>query len=116
MKTVAELVEDLFQTHRKPNGKEYTYVEIAEALGGIIDPSHISKLRSGRIKNPSRETLLALCQFFKVPSSYFFPELNIVETPPEEDILALAARSSLSEEVQTKLKELIKAMQKSGGH
>jgi len=115
LKTVAELVEDLFQTHRKPNGREYSYVEIAETLNGTIDPSHLSKLRSGRIKNPSRETLLALCQFFKVPSSYFFPELDIEEKPPEEDILSLAARSNLSEEVQRKLKELIEAMKNSGG-
>lgn len=110
MKTVAELVENLFQKHRKPNGREYSHVEIAEALNGSIDPSSISKLRSGKIKDPRRETLLALCQFFKVPSSYFFPELNTEQEAPEEDLLALAARSHLSEEVQKKLRELIEAM------
>lgn len=113
MKTVAELVDDLFKTHTKSNGREYTHVEVAEKLGGAIDPSHISKLRSGHIKNPGRETLLALCRFFKVPSSYFFPELGPpteVETE-HEDVLSLAARAKLSPEVKQKLRELIQALE-----
>lgn len=110
MKTLAELVDDLFRNYRKENGKEYTYVEIAEALGGTIDPSSISKLRTGRIKDPRRETLLALCQFFKVPPTYFFPELEPI--PEAEQDIMLAARSDLGEDVQKKLMDLIEAMKK----
>ena len=72
MKTVAELIDDLFITHRKEDGREYTHKEVCEALGDVA-PSHLSRLRSGIISNPGREVLLSLCRFFKVPPSYFFP-------------------------------------------
>src|SRR5512145_3261988 len=114
MKTVAELVDDLFRSHRKPNGREYSYTEVAEYLNGVLDPSHLSKLRYGQIKNPSRETLLALCRFFKVPASYFFPELELPEQPIEipEDPISIALRSSnVSPAVRKKLEELIRALE-----
>jgi transcriptional regulator with XRE-family HTH domain len=76
MLTVAELIDALFRSHRKPDGREYTYREVSEALEGKLTPSHIGKLRSGVIEDPKRETLLALCQFFSVPPDYFFPELK----------------------------------------
>jgi transcriptional regulator with XRE-family HTH domain len=80
VKTTTELINDLFDRYRRPDGREFTYLEVAMGLGGAIEPGHLSKLRTGRITNPGRETVLALCQFFKVPSAYFFPELE----PPEE--------------------------------
>jgi transcriptional regulator with XRE-family HTH domain len=111
MKTIAELVDHLFKTIKKPTGREYTYVEVAETLQGAIDPSHISKLRAGHIKNPSRETLLALCRFFKQPSSYFFPELEEpAESVDEEDVLDLVNRGRFSPAVKQKLMELIRAL------
>ncbi|PLS80243.1 MAG: hypothetical protein CYG59_09045 [Chloroflexi bacterium] len=76
--TVAELVDRLFKTHRRPDGREYTYHEVADALGGAIDSTSLSKLRSGAITNPGRRSLLLLCQFFHVPASYFFPELDVL--------------------------------------
>ena len=111
MKTIAELVDNLFKTHKKPSGREYTYVEVAETLQGAIDPSHISKLRAGHIKNPSRETLLALCRFFKQPSRYFFPELeDITEPVDEEEMLDLVKRGRFNPAVKQKLTELIRAL------
>src|SRR5262245_31057649 len=111
MKTIAELVDHLFKTIKKPTGREYTYVEVAETLQGAIDPSHISKLRAGHIKNPSRETLLALCRFFKQPSSYFFPELDDPTEPVgEEEILNFVNRGRFSPAVKQKLMELIHAL------
>jgi len=79
MKSTAELINNLFDRYRRPDGREFTYLEVSMALGGAIEPGHLSKLRTGRISSPGRETLLALCTFFKVPSAYFFPELE----PPE---------------------------------
>ncbi|MDP9310471.1 MAG: helix-turn-helix domain-containing protein, partial [Chloroflexota bacterium] len=76
--TVAELVDRLFKTHRRPDGREYTYHEVADALGGAIDSTSLSKLRSGAITNPGRRSLLLLCQFFHVPAAYFFPELDVL--------------------------------------
>lgn len=120
MKTVAELVNALFATHRKSNGREYSNADVAKALNGRVDPSHLSRLRAGQIKNPSRETLLALCTFFKVPSSYFFPELKEIEEAEKaeeeeetkEDPIAIATRfSNLSPAVRKKLDELLRALE-----
>lgn len=115
MKTVAQLIDDLLYTHRKPDGREYTYKEIAEALGGRVEPSHLSKLRTGKITNPGRETLLDLCRFFQIPPSYFFPELDAlpkpVAAPTADEAIQVALRSSgLRPDVQTKLEELIRAL------
>ena len=114
IKTVAELVDQLFHTHHKPDGREFTHKEVSLALGGAVEPSHLSKLRNGKIPNPGRETLLALCNFFKVPPSYFFPELDALEQQArqaQDDLLHVALRSAgLSPEVQNKLEALIQAL------
>ena len=119
MSTVAQLVDSLFRTHRRPdNGREYTYKEVCVALGGDIEPSHLSKLRSGKIPNPGRETLLALCRFFKVSPTYFFPELealpgsenNAVEAS-QAHLLHIVLRSAgLRPDVEEKLEALIQAL------
>lgn len=112
MKTVAELVDDLFRVYRRPDGKEYTYKEISVALGGVVEPSHISKLRTGKITNPGRETLLSLCRFFRVPPSYFFPEFHTLVPDSEANTINVALRAArLSPEVEKKLEELIQALQ-----
>jgi transcriptional regulator with XRE-family HTH domain len=117
MNTMGELVDNLFRTKRKTNGREYTYKEVCVGVGGAIDPSYLSKLRNGQIDNPGRDTLLYLCRFFKVPPSYFFPELEPPDTETEyrEDPIRMAARlaargSGVSVAVQQKLEELLKAM------
>lgn len=113
--TVAELVDRLFQTHRRPDGKEYSFHEVAAKLDGQLSPGYLAKLRNGTSGNPSRQSLLLLCQFFKVPASYFFPELDdlAAEEPSEDEKIALALRSSsLPEEVQDHIQGLIKAIRK----
>ncbi len=118
MKTVAELIDQLFRTHRRPDGREYTYKEVSLALDRAVEPSHLSKLRTGKITNPGRETLLGLCRFFQVPPSYFFPELELSSQSADSSIdnqaspVQIALRSTgLSPEVQEKLEELIRALQ-----
>ena len=119
MHTVAQLVNDLFDTHRKPDGKEYTHKEVSVATGGAIDPSYLSKLRNDKIANPGRDTLLALCRFFRVPPSYFFPELdqftNEMPLPATSNPLRVALRASgLQPGVQEKIEQLIRALQDEG--
>jgi transcriptional regulator with XRE-family HTH domain len=116
MRTLAELIDDLFRMHRRPDGREYTHIEVCVALGGAIEPSHLSKLRRGGIVNPGRDVLLALCRFFKVPPTYFFPELTEETTETTklqtEDPLRIALRStSLTPEVQAKIEALIRALE-----
>src|SRR5215210_1412365 len=73
---IGELVDRLFRTHLRADGKEYSYQEVAAALNDEIDPTYIGKLRSGKVPNPGRNTLKLLCLFFGVPASYFFPDLE----------------------------------------
>lgn len=76
MPNFTELVNRLFATHPNPaTGREYTAVEIVVVSQGAIAEGHLRSLRRGRIKNPTRETLLALCRVFRVQPIYFFPEL-----------------------------------------
>lgn len=115
-KTIAELVDQLFKTRLRPDGKEYTYHEISQELNGELEPTLIGKIRSGKTKNPSRNTLKLLCLFFKVPASYFFPELDVIEeqtTTPEEQ-LDMALRSlGLDPSMQAHLKAVVDAVRKS---
>ncbi len=71
-----QLVDDLFKVKRRPDGKEYTYQEVENALEKRLSGSYVRKLREGIIRNPGRDALLELCTFFHVPASYFFPELE----------------------------------------
>jgi transcriptional regulator with XRE-family HTH domain len=112
MKSIADLVNDLFATYRKSDDEEYSNVEVARAMPGSTDASYLSKLRNGKIANPGRETLLGLCQFFGVPAAYFFPELDLNPSAQRRpNSLHAALRSTdLSPEVQEKLADLIRAM------
>jgi transcriptional regulator with XRE-family HTH domain len=90
--SLAELVDALFKTHLREDGREYSTYEVAkriEELGcGRVNASHIAKLRRGESANPSRDILLRLCMFFRVPASYFFPELDqlsLYQGKAEED-------------------------------
>ena len=116
MKTMADLLNDLFRTHRRPDGREYTATEVARAikqeLQGDLDPSYLTKMRKGQIENPTRHTLILLCRFFQVPATYFFPELEL-QPPPDDAALRVALRTTdLDPEVQEKLEELIQVMQR----
>jgi transcriptional regulator with XRE-family HTH domain len=111
--TVAELVDQLFRTHLRPDGREYGYKELSDASNGEFSPRYFAKLRKGDIKSPGRDGLLFLCKFFRVPASYFFPELDeLAPNQPREDerIQIVLRSSSLSEEVQHHLQALIKAI------
>ena len=119
MKTVGDLIDDLFKTHRKPDGKEYTHKEVSVELGKqgtVVDPSYLSKLRNNKVPNPGRDTLLGLCRVFKVPPSYFFPELEqqdegcLSSNDPHQLRVALR-KVGLDPEVQDKIEQLIRALQ-----
>lgn len=119
--TVAKLVDDLFETRRKPDGGKYSNREVAAATQGVIDATHLGKLRSGKIPNPSRDTLLNLCRFFKVPPSYFFPELkeqleNAQPVNPIDQLhvalRCLGVQPDLEEQI-ARLVQVIRSQQKS---
>jgi transcriptional regulator with XRE-family HTH domain len=69
---LAEKVDHLFLTVRRPDGREYTYDEVESGTGGRVSRSYVWKLRKGRNRNPSLEVVEALAGFFGVPAGYFF--------------------------------------------
>lgn len=115
--TLAELIDRLFRTRLKPNGKEYSTYEAAEAIRAQgytqTNASHLAKLRRGETANPSRDLLLSLCLFFQVPPSYFFPELEHKRLEPPADVdpqeqVRMALRAvGLKPEDQVRIEQLI---------
>jgi transcriptional regulator with XRE-family HTH domain len=114
--STAELVDNLFKTHKRSDNREFTYQEIANALDRQLDASYIAKVRKGVIKNPGRDALKLLCQFFRVPSSYFFPELDMLSADEsaerdEKQALRVVLRSAgLSAEAQAHVEGLIEML------
>jgi len=73
--TLAEKLDRLFQTKRGPDGREYTYAEVATGITakGIatISAAYLCDLRNGTKENPRIKHLEALADFFAVPVTYF---------------------------------------------
>ena len=63
-------VDHLFRTITQPNGKPYTYVQVAAGTG--LNFSYLRKLRVGKVASPSRGVLERLTTFFGVTPDYWF--------------------------------------------
>jgi len=74
MSTLAEKIDLLFKTFRKPDGSQYTYQEVEEGTGKAVTGAYVWKLRTGKAENPSYKVLKVLSDFFEVPVSFFFEE------------------------------------------
>lgn len=118
MKTVAELVNDLFSDNTKPDGREYSNREVSRALKGHLSSDYLSKLRRGEVPNPGRNSLLLLCQHFKVPPSYFFPEWGEASSASEgSDVSAAVLErriADLSPEARKMIEKLIDMIKNQG--
>ena len=82
MPTIAQLIDRLFRARRHRSGREYSYREVSLAMPGRISHTTLYSLRTGQNMNPTRETLLGLCVFFRVSPTYFFPELDGATVEP----------------------------------
>lgn len=119
---LAELVNELFRTHRRPDGREFTNREVSRALNGELEHSYLGKIRSGKVENPSRNTLLLLCQFFssvgeKVEPNYFFPELetshdvdDVLLTESEVDDILAKQAAELEPDARRKLAAFLRVL------
>lgn len=88
--SLAERVDYLFVTVRRPDGREHTYDEVEAGTGGRVSRSYVWKLRKGRNRNPSLEVVDALAEFFGVPVGYFFGE-DLAHDSESHAVAALAA-------------------------
>lgn len=98
-RTLAERLDHLFDSVRRPDGQEYTNEHVAQAVsakGVTISQSYIWQLRKQKKDNPTLKHLQALADFFGVPPAYFFDDA--VAGQIDEQIEALRAeRERLSE-------------------
>ena len=119
--TLADKIDLLFRTVRRPDGSEYSYEAIAEELrkadGPTVSAAYLWQLRKGNRDNPTKAHLEALASFFGVPASYFFDDQSSEEITEQLETLAklnelgvqqLAFRSAdLSPEAQQQILKAI---------
>ncbi|RKT19157.1 helix-turn-helix protein [Streptomyces sp. 1114.5] len=100
--TLAERIDRLFQTIRRPSHEPYSNEEVAracrEASGESFSATYLWQLRTGRRDNPTKRHLEALAQFFQVPPAYFFDD-GLSEQIAEELALLGALRDAGVREV-----------------
>ncbi len=85
--SVAEQINILFETVKRPDGNTYTLAEVSEGTGLSIGA--LSHLRSDRNKHPQIDTMRAIARFFNVPLNYF-------ETRSAEECYAIVAEGRSS--------------------
>ena len=115
---LAEKVNFLFDTFRKPNGKRVTYREVQAKTG--LQPSWISDLTTAKAIRPTFKDLRALSNFFGVRPDFWSNELTdavqaqaIMDAGPS-DVQQIAARASdLSPEARQIILKLIKSLEDS---
>ena len=89
MPDFTEKLNTLFRTHTKPGGVPYTNDEVGKASG--LTNAALSKLRTGKSKNPSMDTIAKLAHFFEVPPGYFFDDGDQSHIDPYLNKVALRA-------------------------
>lgn len=67
---IADKINDLFETIRKPDGRPYSNQEVADSADGL-SRSYLSRLRKGVAENPSFEIVSAIARHFNVSMDYF---------------------------------------------
>jgi transcriptional regulator with XRE-family HTH domain len=103
--TLAQKINHLFDTIRRPDGTRYSNDEVAAAMGrgepGRISGSYLWLLRRGDRDNPTIKHLEALATFFDVSPAYFFDdaksraiasELALLRAMKDSDVRRIAAR------------------------
>ncbi|MFF3671286.1 helix-turn-helix domain-containing protein [Microtetraspora malaysiensis] len=97
--TLAAKLDRLFRTVHSPDGGEYSFEEIAEALRGAGGPTisgtYIWQLRKGLRDNPTKRHLEALAGFFGVPPAYFFDDEAAERIDAELSLLAAMRDASV---------------------
>lgn len=95
--TLAARVDRLFRTFLRPDGREFSYDQVATAIGSgggpTISANYLYLLRRGLRDNPTKRHIEALAAFFKVPPAYFFDDDLAQQVERELDLL-MAIRSS----------------------
>ena len=94
-RSIADRLDHLFKTFRRPDGREYSHREVERELATRYDlqlsHAYIGDLRVGRHDNPTVKALKALGTFFGVPVEYFTQD-DVAHKVDQELQLAVALR------------------------
>src|SRR5215216_1124109 len=71
---IAQKVERLLDTYRRPDGHRWTGQQLDEATGGVVTRSYVTNLRKGRVESPGYEKLAALAKAMGFPPEVWFDE------------------------------------------
>jgi hypothetical protein len=74
--SLAARLDHLFQTVVRPDGRKYTYDQVARALAQQSPPVQVTgsliwRLHRGKSRDASLSVVVALARFFDVPANYF---------------------------------------------
>jgi len=69
--SMADKLDDLFNTFHDPEGNEYSYRDVESGTEGAVSATTVWRLRTGQIQRPSLHVIEALAAFFGVPIAYF---------------------------------------------
>ncbi|SEP53578.1 hypothetical protein [Amycolatopsis saalfeldensis] len=78
-RTLAAKLNQLYASHPRPDGKEWSNDQVADAIvkSGIVKSfsnSYMWQLRNGVKDNPTMRHLAGLAWYFGVPGDYFFDD------------------------------------------
>ena len=98
---VAERLTLLFERYRQPNGKKWTYRQVAEWINErfgqdkeIISASYVFQLKSGSRPNPSQKMLEMVAAFFNVdPGVLIAQNLDERSLPDADEVVIRQALS-----------------------
>jgi transcriptional regulator with XRE-family HTH domain len=106
--SLADKLKHLRDTVRHPDGRKYTYAEVAahitERTGERRDRGYVSAIANGVNTNPTMKALEAIAEFFHVSPAYFFndeksadiiAQLEFAKALKDGGVRELAARQLL---------------------
>ena len=80
MDSLADKIDQLFQTRTRADGRQYSYQDVEQGTDHAVTAAYVWKLRTGAATNPGYRVLEALAHFFHVPMDYFAAETPISDT------------------------------------
>ncbi|GAB4057217.1 helix-turn-helix domain-containing protein [Catellatospora paridis] len=91
-RTIAERVSQLFETHRRDDGRRYTTREVAAAVG--CSHTHIAEIANGRVPDPHVNVLVGIANFFGKDPAYLIPSSKAGFRAQSEEVASIAFRAS----------------------
>ncbi len=128
--TLAEVIDKLFKTIKRPNGREHSMEEVAKRCAAWLrergqaksfSKEYVRQLRYGIATNPTKSHLEALAAFFEVDPAIFFDsqrsrqiqaDLELLAALRDADVHAVALRAlSLTPAHRAQVLDLMRTLQ-----